>query len=54
LADISPTLTALPGCYGRSHDERVKIPAAMDAGVWFHTSHTYGDALQVLQAADQD
>ncbi len=29
--------------------------AAMDAGVWFHTSHTYDDALQVLRAAfDQD
>ena len=23
---------------------------AMDAGVWFHTSHTYGDALKVLRA----
>jgi len=23
----------------------------MDAGIWFHTSHTYGDALQVLRAA---
>jgi hypothetical protein len=27
----------------------------MNAGVWFHTSHTYGDALSVLRAAfDQD
>ncbi len=27
----------------------------MDAGVWFHTSHTYGDALSVLRAAfDED
>jgi predicted aldo/keto reductase-like oxidoreductase len=25
--------------------------AAMDAGVWFHTSHQYGDALKVLRAA---
>jgi len=32
--------------------ERVKMArAAMDAGVWFHTSHQYGDALQVLRAA---
>jgi hypothetical protein len=37
-------------------DERVKVArAAMEAGVWFHTSHTYGDALQVLRSAfDQD
>jgi len=37
-------------------DDRVKLArAAMDAGVWFHTSHTYGDALKVLRAAfDQD
>ena len=29
--------------------------AAMDAGVWFHTSHTYGDALAVLRRAfDED
>jgi aryl-alcohol dehydrogenase-like predicted oxidoreductase len=28
---------------------------AMRAGVWFHTSHTYGNALQVLRAAfDED
>ena len=28
---------------------------AAESGVWFHTSHTYGDALQVLRAAfDQD
>jgi predicted aldo/keto reductase-like oxidoreductase len=32
--------------------ERVKMAgAAMDAGVWFHTSHQYGDALKVLRAA---
>lgn len=37
-------------------DERVKVArAAMEAGVWFHTSHTYGTALQVLRVAfDQD
>ncbi|HEX4054578.1 MAG TPA: aldo/keto reductase [Tepidisphaeraceae bacterium] len=36
--------------------DRVKIArVAMDAGIWFHTSHTYGDALQVLRAAfDED
>ena len=36
--------------------DRIKIARqAMDAGVWFHTSHTYGDALQVLRTAfDQD
>lgn len=37
-------------------DDRVKIArAAMDAGIWFHTSHQYGNALQVLRTAfDQD
>src|SRR5436853_7571566 len=36
--------------------ERVKIArTAMDADVWFHTSHTYGDAFRVLRAAfDED
>ena len=36
--------------------DRVKTArAAMDAGVWFHTSHTYGDAFRVLRAAfDED
>ncbi len=36
--------------------DRVKMARlAMDAGVWFHASHTYGDALQVLRAAfDED
>jgi aryl-alcohol dehydrogenase-like predicted oxidoreductase len=36
--------------------ERVKIARlAMDAGVWFHTSDAYGNALEVLRAAfDQD
>lgn len=34
------------------HGERVKTAlAAMDSGVWFHTSHQYGDALTVLRAA---
>ena len=37
-------------------EERVSIArAAMDADIWFHTSHTYGDALKVLRTAfDQD
>jgi aryl-alcohol dehydrogenase-like predicted oxidoreductase len=37
-------------------DERVRVArAAMEHGVWFHTSHQYGDALSVLRAAfDQD
>jgi aryl-alcohol dehydrogenase-like predicted oxidoreductase len=36
--------------------DRVKIArAAMDAGVWFHTSHQYGNALEVLRKAfDED
>lgn len=36
--------------------DRVRMAhAAMDAGVWFHTSHQYGDALKVLRAAfDED
>jgi len=36
--------------------ERVRVARqAMDAGIWFHTSHTYGDTLQVLRTAfDQD
>ena len=33
-------------------DERVQTArAAMNAGIWFHTSHTYGDAFRVLRAA---
>ncbi|MFT3893794.1 MAG: aldo/keto reductase [Anaerolineales bacterium] len=37
-------------------EERVQVArAAMDSGVWFHTSHTYGDALKVLRTAfDED
>ncbi|HMB95943.1 MAG TPA: aldo/keto reductase [Tepidisphaeraceae bacterium] len=36
--------------------DRVKIArAAMNSGVWFHTSHQYGNALEVLRAAfDED
>jgi hypothetical protein len=33
-------------------DERVRVArSAMDQGIWFHTSHQYGDALDVLRAA---
>ena len=33
-------------------DERVAVAlAAMDANIWLHTSHTYGDTLRVLRAA---
>jgi aryl-alcohol dehydrogenase-like predicted oxidoreductase len=37
-------------------EERVKVARAATQGVdWFHTSHTYGDALKVLRTAfDQD
>jgi len=37
-------------------DERVRMArVAMDAGIWFHTSHTYGNALEVLHIAfDRD
>jgi aryl-alcohol dehydrogenase-like predicted oxidoreductase len=58
LNDLSPYVygTTRLGDGKIDFDARVKIArAAMDAGVWFHTSHTYGDALQVLRAAfDQD
>jgi len=37
-------------------DERVRVArAAMEAGIWLHTSHTYGNALTVLREAfDRD
>lgn len=39
-----------------SFRDRVKIArSAIDADIWLHTSHTYGDALDVLRAAfDED
>ena len=63
--DKSPLLTDLsPYIYGTTRlgdekipfDERVNIAKAAMAKVdWFHTSHTYGDALKVLRTAfDQD
>ena len=54
LRDISPYVygTTRLGDGKIAFDERVEITRrAMDAGVWFHTSHTYGDALQVERAA---
>ena len=58
LADLSPYIygTTRLGDDKIPFDERVKVArAAMDSGVWFHTSHTYGDTLKVLRAAfDQD
>jgi len=58
LTDLSPYVygTTRLGDGKIPFDERVKVArAAMEAGVWFHTSHTYGDALQVLRTAfDQD
>jgi hypothetical protein len=58
LTDISPYVygTTRLGDDKIPFDERVTVArAAMESGVWFHTSHTYGDALKVLRIAfDQD
>lgn len=58
LTDLSPYVygTTRLGDDSIPFDDRVKMARmAMDAGVWFHTSHTYGDALKVLRTAfDQD
>ncbi len=58
LNDLSPYIygTTRLGDDKIPFDERVKMArAAMDSGVWFHTSHTYGDALKVLRTAfDQE
>jgi len=58
LSDLSPYIygTTRLGDDKFPFAERVKMARmAMDAGVWFHTSHWYNDALQVLGAAfDQD
>lgn len=54
LTDLSPFIygTGRLGDEQVPFDERVAVArAAMDAGVWFHTSHTYGDTLRVLRAA---
>jgi hypothetical protein len=58
LHGLSPFIygTTRLGDAGISLGERVGIArAAMEHGVWFHTSHQYGDALSVLRAAfDED
>lgn len=58
LSDLSPYIygTTRLGDDKIPFVERLKIArAAMDAGVWFHASHTYGNALEVLRAVfDQD
>ena len=58
LTDVTPYIygTTRLGDDQIPFNSRVEIAlAAMDAGVWFHTSHTYGRALEVLRTAfDQD
>ncbi len=58
LSDLPPYIygTTRLGDEKIPFDERVKVARAAMQGVdWFHTSHTYGDALKVLRAAfDQD
>jgi hypothetical protein len=65
ITDKSQLLTDLsPYVYGTTRlgddkipfDKRVEVArAAMQGTGWFHTSHTYGSALEVLRAAfDQD
>lgn len=58
LTDISPYVygTTRLGDANIPFDDRVKVARlAMESGVWFHTSHTYGDALKVLRIAfDED
>jgi aryl-alcohol dehydrogenase-like predicted oxidoreductase len=54
LADLPPYIygTTRLGDDQIPFDDRVRMArAAMDAGIWFHTSHTYGNALEVLRAA---
>src|SRR5215207_6600859 len=58
LTDLSPYIygTTRLGDEKIPFDDRVRIArAAMEGVDWFHTSHTYGNALQVLRTAfDQD
>src|SRR5512142_2152891 len=58
LSDLSPFIygTTRLGDQQIPFESRVSVARmAMDAGVWFHTSHTYGNALEVLRVAfDQD
>ncbi len=54
LTDITPYIygTTRLGDDKIPFEDRVKVArAAMDADIWFHTSHTYGDALKVLRTA---
>src|SRR5688572_321077 len=54
ISDLSPYVygTTRLGDAKLAFSERVAIAReAMQAGVWFHTSHTYGNALEVLRAA---
>jgi len=58
LSDISPYVygTTRLGDDKIPYAERIKIAsAAMQTGAWFHTSHTYGNALEILRLAfDQE
>ncbi len=58
LTDLSPYVygTTRLGDDKITFADRVRVArSAMDAGVWLHTSHTYGDALKVLRTAfDQE
>jgi len=58
LSDLPPYIygTTRLGDKKIPFEDRVSVARAAMQGVdWFHTSHTYGDALQVLRAAfDQD
>ncbi|MGA9453451.1 MAG: hypothetical protein WBW41_19160, partial [Verrucomicrobiia bacterium] len=54
LADLPPYIygTTRLGDNQIPFDDRVRMArVAMDAGIWFHTSHTYGNALEVLRTA---
>lgn len=54
LTDLSPYIfgTGRLGDNQLDFDGRVRLARlAMDSGVWFHTSHTYGDTLKVLRTA---
>ncbi|HVF84826.1 MAG TPA: hypothetical protein VM821_02505 [Abditibacteriaceae bacterium] len=58
LSDLSPYIygTTRLGDESIDFDQRVQIArTAMNANIWFHTSHSYGDTFRVLRAAfDQD
>src|SRR6476659_6666153 len=58
LADLPPYIygTTRLGDDKIPFEQRVRLArAAMESVSWFHTSHTYGNALQILRAAfDQD